>query len=236
MTTVSSATAKAVTNVTMERFGRFWLPAWDEQAERHFVRTPRGCQLDHLDAAMAHVREWRCAVDGGAHVGSWTMALCKMFDRVLAFEPHPHTYACLVKNFSEARDAAEFRMSAELNCAALGNISGRAALVEERHASLSTKLDLRGPGPVQVVALDDVIRDEPPVDFLKLDVEGCEVLALLGARQTIARCKPVMLIECKDANLRAYRSSEEQLRETIAALGYDVVAEIEQDLIAVPRA
>jgi hypothetical protein len=46
---------------------------------------------------------------------------------------------------------------------------------------------------ITAVALDDVVGNSP-VNFIKLDVEGGEHAALLGARRTIARNAPVLAL------------------------------------------
>ena len=48
---------------------------------------------------------------------------------------------------------------------------------------------------VQAVALDDYFKpDAPPLDFLKIDVEGAELFVLKGARRTLAQNKGVKLL------------------------------------------
>ena len=53
---------------------------------------------------------------------------------------------------------------------------------------------------VDVVRLDDSGVDR--CDLLKLDVEGSEYLVVEGARETIARCRPVILSEINAELLR----------------------------------
>lgn len=47
---------------------------------------------------------------------------------------------------------------------------------------------------VATARLDDLLADLPAVDFLKLDIQGCELAALEGARATLAR---TALIQCE---------------------------------------
>ena len=49
---------------------------------------------------------------------------------------------------------------------------------------------------VPMVSIDSL--ELPRVDYMKIDVEGCEPLVLLGAQETIKRCKPVILFECTE--------------------------------------
>jgi hypothetical protein len=49
------------------------------------------------------------------------------------------------------------------------------------------------PEKVEVIPLDELAL--PKLDFLKIDVEGMEIDVLRGAKETIARCKPLAWIE-----------------------------------------
>ena len=44
-------------------------------------------------------------------------------------------------------------------------------------------------------SVDSLLNGEP-VSYIKMDVEGQEQNAILGAAETIRRCKPKMLISC----------------------------------------
>ncbi len=48
---------------------------------------------------------------------------------------------------------------------------------------------------VKTAKLDVIIPDKMDIDFIKIDVEGGELLVLEGAVETIQRCKPVIIFE-----------------------------------------
>ena len=48
---------------------------------------------------------------------------------------------------------------------------------------------------LEVVTLDDVLRDEPQVDAIKIDFESWEVRVIEGALVTIERHRPLIYIE-----------------------------------------
>ena len=54
---------------------------------------------------------------------------------------------------------------------------------------------------VRTVTIDSL--NLPRVDLIKMDVEGMEELALQGARETIARCKPIACVEIIKSNPQA---------------------------------
>ena len=51
---------------------------------------------------------------------------------------------------------------------------------------------------IDLVTIDDVVPDDRHVSIVQLDVEGHEMAALKGARETIRRCKPILILEFVD--------------------------------------
>ncbi len=192
----------------MKQAGKYWVP--DHETVQIEQLTGGGWQLDHLDAALAHVPGpvRRVAVDGGAHVGSWTFAMLERgFQVVQAFEPAQDTFECLAENVKEWRlrhmTDTDNRFIGLHRCA-LGAEATTMGMKDD------TKYDggntggryLKGEGSVSVRPLD-IYRLED-VDFIKLDLEGFELFALRGARETLLRCKPVVLIEDKHRMAHRY--------------------------------
>lgn len=48
---------------------------------------------------------------------------------------------------------------------------------------------------VKTEQLDHIIPPNTQIDFIKIDVEGAEMLVLEGAKKTIQRCKPIVVFE-----------------------------------------
>ena len=136
------------------------------------------------------------AVDVGANVGFFAYALADIADRVVAFEPNPD-YAFFARWMLRGR--------AEVRKVALSDASGRGTL----YVPLSDQgvlLHLAGSlkrSHVQfrhIKTYDVEIRtlDEAGlagVRFVKADVEGGEREVLDGARVTIARDRPIIMLE-----------------------------------------
>ncbi len=127
------------------------------------------------------------AIDGGAHVGTWSEMLRDHFSSVHAFEPGPA--------FEHLEINAREWSNVTCHNAALADEKCR---VESWHRKPGAKLTAWitrkvRKGPLRGVPIDAL--DLPHCDLLKLDIEGFEYLALMGARQTIARCQPFILVE-----------------------------------------
>jgi FkbM family methyltransferase len=59
-------------------------------------------------------------------------------------------------------------------------------------------------------------------NFLKIDVQGSEVLALRGAATVIRECRPVIFIEIEDPHLSKFGFSAKDVLGALTDFGYDV--------------
>lgn len=161
------------------------------EADSYFapLLTDDGFQIDHLRVALGYVRAWRTAVDGGAHVGTWTCWMAQRFGRVLAVEPAEDAFECLFANTRRLDNVVRLR-------AALGAAPGVASVLDDARRPGNTGARYLGPGnDVEVLRLDDLELED--VDFVKLDIEGGEFHALQGMEATLRLCKPVVCVEEK---------------------------------------
>lgn len=201
------------------------------EADRYFrpilAKDPRGFEIDHLEMALKHCRQFRTAVDGGAHVGTWSAAMALRFKKVMAFEPAPDTFECLAENVQGIANVSKFML-------ALGatQCSGRISDDPSRPGNTGARhLNVSCPGAVQIVPLDDFNLLD--LDFLKLDVEGYELHALTGAAATLHRCKPVVLIECKKFKPARFGVDAEAAASFLNSTGYREIARVRNDRVFV---
>lgn len=172
----------------------------------------------HLLPFLADRR--RLALDVGANKGVYSHLLRRYCTAVHAFEPHPKMLRFLRRNVGSW---------ATVHGAALSDKAGRAELriprwkngYSNQGASLSTVKVSAGyySLTVETVRLDDLGLG--PVGFMKIDVEGFEQAVLDGAAQTIARDRPVLLIEIEEKHTK--RPIEDSIA-SVNALGYRCLA------------
>lgn len=173
----------------MKQAGNFMLP----DSDTYF--TPfleaGGFQLDRLKLALNYVSEFDVAIDGGAHVGSWTCGMAALFDTVIAIEPAADTYQCLLKNIEGFDNVIEYNV-------ALGASAGRGKIVDDvaRHGNTGSRfMQIDSSGLIDFITLDSL--ELANLNFLKLDVEGFEYYSLLGGQETIQKFQPTVLVEEK---------------------------------------
>lgn len=195
----------------------WYLPAADTYFASHL--TARGFEIDKLDKALSYVDNFRLAIDGGAHIGTWAIYMAKRFNEVVAFEPAKDSYQCLIKN----KEMCGIKNIVALDIA-LGESSGWGMMSDDGGNTGSRWVTIHG-GNIPIRSIDSF--DYQIMDFIKLDVEGSELAALNGAVQTIKRCKPIALVECRD--------DREAIIKFMDDIGYKELGGIKEDRVFGPR-
>jgi FkbM family methyltransferase len=77
---------------------------------------------------------------------------------------------------------------------------------------------------IQLRTLDQIATEEKidTIDFLKIDVEGAELMVLRGARKTLERTRPVVMIEMSDDTYRAAGYSAEDVKAFFEQINYSM--------------
>lgn len=163
----------------------------------------------------------RTAVDVGAHVGLWAWNLAHAFERVHAFEPVAAHRECFAANVALDNVA--------LIPVALGAHAGSVAMCTEKGSSGNTQV--AGAGDVPMHTLDSYGFDA--VDLIKIDCEGYEENVVRGGAETIARCRPTVIVEQKRDMATRFGLKSQGAVELLRSLGYRVAREYSGDFIMV---
>ncbi len=75
---------------------------------------------------------------------------------------------------------------------------------------------------VQTDILDNIIPSTENIDLIKIDVEGGEFDVLKGAKNTIARCKPIIIFEHGLGASEFYDAKPELLYDFLDSLGMKI--------------
>ena len=180
----------------------------DEESRRVFdnlVNFKISGKIEYLDAIMSdeddafenilHPENYSVCADLGAYTGDSAKKLicrCKNISKIYAFEPDRKNFAKLeafAKSVKTPKILPENIGAYSESCEEyISEGAGRGSRISKDRPKTLCKFD----------ALDNVIKED--VDFIKYDVEGAEHRALVGARNTIRRCVPEMLISLYHRN------------------------------------
>ena len=177
--------------------------------------------FEHAERAYAAgvVARGGWAIDVGANIGVFSVTIGQALGPdawLVAIEP-------LQENLRRLRRHLEQSGVDRVHVvgSAIGAQPGRARLWrpdDTAYASFSEDAAGRGSESVEVdvATLDEVWagQGEPPVSFIKVDVEGAEIEVLQGALRLLGACTPELLIEVDDP-VRLQR-----VESLIAGLGY----------------
>lgn len=193
-----------------------------------------------LDLIPLAVQPGDVAVDVGANYGIYAFHLSKAVGRagrVWAFEPVPFTFETLKlvarflrfrnvelvqKGCSDRSGTALFEVPLQTSgamSAGQAHLSGRNNDREGRSRHV--------PGVAmktvqcELVALDDFLPPGIDVSFLKLDIEGAELLALRGATRLIERCRPTIVCEINPWFLDGFGIPLRDLWDFLETRGYE---------------
>jgi FkbM family methyltransferase len=177
-------------------------------------------------------------LDVGANQGEFSIAAARIVQqgKVIAFEPVSEYRERLIENVR-----LNNFVNVQVISVALGEKEGSLPIYDQqemfmdgtRHEGLPTLFASESRHHarevVPVKRLDDVLRelDVSRVNVIKLDIEGAEWNALRGAVNTLARCRPTLIVEIGRETCQAAGYEPEALVEWLSGLGYRIEKIIE---------
>lgn len=187
-----------------------------------------GCYERELIAFLRSIlSDGKVYLDVGAHIGYFAVFagfLVGETGRVFAFEPDPRCFAGLTWN---TRNYPWIRIFQT----AIADSTGEATFfrsnvtTEWGWGSINKAEQARKSITVPVTSLDAWAgsQAEPKIDFLKMDVEGAEPRALLGARNLIERSRPVLFLEINEGCLARDGKSPDDVLRLLSSFGYSIM-------------
>ncbi len=155
-----------------------WLGSYEYNKQRLFERT---------------ITQGSVVYDLGGHVGFYTLLASELVGptgKVFAFEPLPRNLSLLKEHL---------RLNQVLNVTVIeAAVSDKSGVVSFNESLTSAMGHISKDGKLQVktVVLDELILsgEIPPPDYLKIDIEGAEVMALSGAKSILTKSHPTIFL------------------------------------------
>lgn len=147
-------------------------------------------RLDHdqnmLPLLNGHIQSGFTVVDIGAYIGDHTEYYANRVGssgKVYAFEPNPPAFECLKYNMTK---------HAQVFCLNFGASDSNHTIGIALDPNVGASHAIEG-DEIKCIELDSLKLNE--CHFIKMDCEGMELRALIGAQKTISMFRPTMLLE-----------------------------------------
>jgi len=181
-----------------------FLPARSRLGFRYWLASVDGLLEPELRMLPRLVFKKDVALDIGANVGFYAFRMSKIFSKVYAFEIN-HELTGDLQSYNPGNiTIMPVGLSSEAGEATLHipvlnglPLTGWASLTPGNYPEATGELTK----VVKIATLDSFQLEN--VSFIKIDVEGHELHVLEGARQTLTKHRPMVLIEIKDENQAA---------------------------------
>jgi FkbM family methyltransferase len=164
-------------------------------------------------------------IDLGGNIGTHSLLMSDLIldGRVITFEPQSLTYSILQNNIllNNRKNIYTYRFACsdkDFETISMQPFS----FVGESINNGALRVDLNGSaGDLALTRTIDSFNFEK-LSFMKIDIQGSEVKALMGAKKTISKHKPYMFVEIEQQHLLAMNTSAKELIELILSLGYSL--------------
>jgi FkbM family methyltransferase len=190
----------------------------------------------HVEQAiLSCLQSGDTVVDIGANVGYHTMAIAGAYGRsckIHAFEANPAIIPLLraslfVNGYSSFRGVGQV----DLHPVAVADKPGQIALqAAPGHFGSGHIVTARADSDfgeaysertaVDAVRLDDVLATVPSVDFLHMDIEGAEPLAIAGARRILERSPRIRILTEWSTSMMSTLADINEYVQDLSALGF----------------
>ena len=204
---------------------RLIVPASDRWVVPHLL-TYR-CWEPHLTRFLR--RELQPAhtfMDVGANFGYFTVLCAPLVQRVIAFEPASRTH-----RYCESNIAFNRLTNVELRRCGLWAETTTLRILNDPHgvnAVITSQGDAGALEPIEVVSLDALLAANQlqitRLDVIKMDIEGAELSALMGMKETLVRFRPTIVMEANRPMLATFGVTIDDVWEFFRELSYDLLA------------
>ena len=145
-----------------------------------------------MPVVLPMVKDKRVCVQAGGNVGVYPLALAKVFERVITFEPDGDNLNCLIENANLS--------NIMILWVALGAEEGTCGILRIDTDNCGSHKTLPGDA-IPVRTIDSLDLDQ--CDLIWLDIEGAEADAIKGALATIEKFSPIIVLEEKGLGPKA---------------------------------
>jgi FkbM family methyltransferase len=190
-----------------------------------------GYEKETFDFFTKHIKKGDTILDIGGHIGLYCVPLSKCAGnegRIFCFERTPATFKILLKIIALNKclnvtpvNAAISKESGHItfNLTTDSGVGSNANSIVASERMTNTVL-------VQAYSADDFKRNhELKIDMMKIDVEGAELFAIIGAAEVFLKDRPLCILALHPDSIRNSGHSLHQIWDTLMQYRYKVIYE-----------
>lgn len=160
----------------------------------HIFETIRKTQRFYEDKMLKKIesiKNLETIIDVGANIGNHALFMSLFTDakKIIAVEPHNAVLPLLNKNIQSNKLKNKIVVVPK----AIDQKIGQVAIKSSSPSNLGMTKTTKGTG-TESTTIDEICCNEN-VSIIKIDIEGNELRALKGAKNTLSRCKPQLFVE-----------------------------------------
>ncbi len=195
-------------------------------ARQHLVHRKKGFEYETLQLFSQQLKKGDVVLDIGANIGLFSLLGAKIVGnegKVFAFEPSQQTFNALNKNIQlnnfQNITPVKIALSDTEGVIHLGDVENDAYNfidVKAKNTALKTE-------QVPMLRLDDWVKSMniKQVNFIKIDIEGAELLCFKGAAETLRLYRPIIIMECDERWCKRFDYKVYDVLTYLAQLGYE---------------
>ena len=178
------------------------------------------------------IKKGDVAIDCGANIGFYTNFMRSIVGNegfVHAFEPVPSTFKKLSANTKKYISINNYTLN---NLGLYKKIDNLTAYIPDSidgHASINNhisewKADSIEEVSIKLTTLDTYFSEKKlkKIDFIKMDIEGAEIEALRGGKQTLSEHLPTLHLEVNSRLLKNFKQNPADLLDFLKTIGYKI--------------
>ncbi len=171
-------------------------------------------------------------IDIGANIGLISLYLLNEYPniKIHAFEPSPHQNMLFAKTIKENNISDRILLSDNAASDKEGEVSF--FMHNEANCSGDGFIDTGRGGSGESIQVKTIPLDiwwksnkKPPINLIKIDTEGAELLVLKGAKELLETCSPDIFFEMQENNYRVYGYTYQDVLSFFREIGYSVCTE-----------
>ncbi|MDQ8004875.1 MAG: FkbM family methyltransferase [Pedobacter sp.] len=188
-------------------------------------------EMDNVKILNNLVRDNTYTFDIGANIGLMAIPILSRNsnNHVISIEPSPSSFPFL----SKTHKSSNFNKQWHLINKAVSNKSGTIdfQIATTENAAYESVMNTSRTNFINSIQVDCTTIDEiwnsfnnPEISFIKIDIEGADLLALHGGKECIKKCRPSILMEWNKINIIPFNLSNLDLLKFTTDIDYTIYA------------